>query len=48
MGVLSTGMLMCNINDYVQQVVKGMVLIAAVAFSYVSLRLRDKIVSQVA
>lgn len=46
MGVLSTGMLMCNINDYVQQVVKGLVLIAAVAFSYVSLRLRDKIVSR--
>ncbi len=45
MGVLSTGMLMCNINDYVQQVVKGAVLIAAVAFSYVSTRLRDKIVS---
>lgn len=45
MGVLSTGMLMCNINDYVQQVVKGIVLVAAVAFSYVSLRLRDKIVS---
>lgn len=46
MGVLSTGMLMCNINDYVQQVVKGLVLIAAVAFSYVSLKLRDKIISQ--
>lgn len=48
MGVLSTGMLMCNINDYVQQVVKGLVLISAVAFSYVSLRLRDKIVSSAA
>lgn len=47
MGVLSTGMLMCNINDYVQQVVKGLVLIAAVALSYVSLRVRDKIVSSV-
>ncbi len=45
MGVLSTGMLMCNINDYVQQVVKGLVLIAAVAFSYVSLQLRNKIIS---
>ncbi len=45
MGVLSTGMLMCNINDYVQQVVKGMVLVAAVAFSYVSLQLRNKIIS---
>ncbi len=47
MGVLSTGMLMANINDYVQQVVKGVVLIAAVAFSYVSMRLRDKIVNSV-
>jgi ribose/xylose/arabinose/galactoside ABC-type transport system permease subunit len=46
MGVLSTGMLMCNINDYVQQVVKGLVLIAAVAFSYVSTRLRDKIITK--
>ncbi len=45
MGVLSTGMLMCNINDYVQQVVTGLVLLAAVAFSYVSTRLRDKLIS---
>ncbi len=45
MGVLSTGMLMCNINDYVQQVVKGVVLVAAVAFSYVSIQLRDKLVN---
>lgn len=45
MGVLSTGMLMCNINDYVQQVVKGLVLIVAVAFSYVSLQLRNKLIS---
>lgn len=46
MGVLSTGMLMCNITDYVQQVVKGMVLIAAVALSYVSLKMRDRIIAQ--
>lgn len=45
MGVLSTGMLMCNINDYVQQVVKGIVLVAAVAFSYVSLKLRDRLIT---
>ena len=44
--ILATGMLMCNINDYVQQVVKGLVLIAAVAFSYVSTRLRDKIITR--
>lgn len=42
MGVLSTGMIMCGINDYVQQLVKGLVLIAAVAFSEFSLRLRSK------
>ena len=32
MGVLSTGMIMCGINDYVQKLVKGIVLILAVAF----------------
>jgi len=31
MGVLSNGMIMLSVNDYVQQVVKGLVLIAAVA-----------------
>ncbi|MPM33439.1 Ribose import permease protein RbsC [bioreactor metagenome] len=36
MGILSTGMLMCNINDYVQQLVKGLVLLGAVAFSNLS------------
>ncbi len=32
MGVLSNGMIMMSINDYVQQFVKGLVLILAVAF----------------
>lgn len=32
MGVLTNGMIMMNVNDYVQQLVKGLVLIAAVAF----------------
>ena len=32
MGVLTNGMIMMNVNDYVQQFVKGLVLIAAVAF----------------
>ncbi|MFR8354245.1 MAG: ABC transporter permease, partial [Blautia obeum] len=32
MGVLTTGMIMCGINDYVQQFVKGIVLILAVAY----------------
>lgn len=31
MGVLTNGMIMLNINDYVQQLIKGLVLIAAVA-----------------
>ncbi len=44
MGILSTGMLMCNINDYVQKLVKGLVLLGAVAFSSLSrsIRLRMK------
>ncbi|MFA5468540.1 MAG: ABC transporter permease [Sphaerochaetaceae bacterium] len=32
MGVLTNGMIMMNVNDYVQQLVKGLVLIAAVSF----------------
>lgn len=32
MGVLTNGMIMMNVNDYVQQLIKGLVLIAAVAF----------------
>lgn len=43
MGILSTGMLMCNINDYVQQLVKGLVLLGAVAFSNISHSVRMKI-----
>jgi len=43
MGILSTGMLMCNINDYVQQLVKGLVLLGAVAFSNESHAIRQKI-----
>lgn len=43
MGTLTTGMLMCNINDYVQQLVQGLVLIAAVAFSSVSRNIRTKV-----
>lgn len=46
MGVLATGMLMCNINDYVQQLVKGLVLIAAVAFSTISKDIRTKVVNR--
>jgi len=43
MGILSTGMLMCNINDYVQQLVKGLVLIGAVAFSSISHKIRARV-----
>lgn len=32
MGVLTNGMIMMNVNDYVQQLIKGLVLLAAVGF----------------
>lgn len=40
MGVLSTGMVMIGINDYVQQFIKGMALLAAVAYSQLSQKAR--------
>jgi ribose/xylose/arabinose/galactoside ABC-type transport system permease subunit len=43
MGVLSTGMIMLNVNDYVQQLLKGIVLIGAVAFSTYSQRFRARL-----
>ncbi|MDR0361541.1 MAG: ABC transporter permease [Planctomycetota bacterium] len=46
MGVLATGMLMCNINDYVQQLVKGLVLIVAVGFSNLSSKARIRILTK--
>ncbi len=42
MGTLSTGMVMNNINDYVQQVIKGVVLIGAVAFAQFSQKVKAK------
>ena len=42
MGTLSTGMIMCGINDYVQQLVKGIVLIVAVAYSQFSQKIRNR------
>lgn len=42
MGVLSTGMIMLSIDDYVQQLVKGIVLILAVAYSQLTKKIRDK------
>lgn len=44
MGILSTGMIMCSINDYVQQLVQGIVLIGAVAFSQFSIKVRAKMI----
>ncbi|SEJ43206.1 monosaccharide ABC transporter membrane protein, CUT2 family (TC 3.A.1.2.-) [Propionispira arboris] len=46
MGVLGTGMIMCNINDYVQQFVKGIVLIGAVAFSAYSKTMRSRMMNK--
>ena len=40
MGTLSVGMIMNNINDYVQQVIKGAVLIGAVAFAQFSQKVK--------
>lgn len=45
MGTLGTGMIMCGINDYVQQLVKGIVLIAAVAYSQFSQKIRNRMVA---
>ncbi len=42
MGTLSTGMVMNSINDYVQQVIKGLVLIAAVAFAQYSQKVKAR------
>jgi ribose/xylose/arabinose/galactoside ABC-type transport system permease subunit len=42
MGVLSTGMVMNNLNDYVQQVIKGIVLVSAVAFAQFSQKVKAK------
>lgn len=42
MGVLSTGMIMCGVNDYWQKLVKGIVLILAVAFTEFSIKVRNK------
>lgn len=43
MGVLTTGMVMLNINDYVQQVVRGGVMVCAVAFSMYSKKVRGNL-----
>lgn len=45
MGILSTGMIMLSIDDYVQQLVKGMVLIVAVAYSQLTKRIKENKIS---
>lgn len=42
MGVLSTGMIMCGVDDYWQRLVKGVVLILAVAFTEFSIKIRNR------
>lgn len=41
MGVLSTGMIMMGIQDYVQQVIRGVVLVGAVVASIISSKMRN-------
>lgn len=43
MGVLEIGMVMMNVNDYVQQLISGLVLVFAVAFSIYSKHVRSNI-----
>lgn len=43
MGVLSNGMILLNINEYVQWVVKGLVLVAAVGFDRLSQNQKQRI-----
>lgn len=47
MGTLSTGMIMLSIDDYVQQLVKGIVLIAAVAYSQLTKKIKENAVNNV-
>jgi ribose/xylose/arabinose/galactoside ABC-type transport system permease subunit len=42
MGVLANGMIIVGLSDYVQQVVQGLVLVAAVAFDLYAKRVKDK------
>lgn len=48
MGVLKTGMVMLNVNDYYQTLIQGLVLIGAVAFSSMSQSLRTRLADRVA
>ena len=43
MGVLKTGMVMLNVNDYVQMVIQGMVLVLAVALSTLTQGVRKRL-----
>ena len=45
MGILTNGMTMLSVNEYVQQFIRGMVLIAAVAFdSFIKTRRAKEVV----
>lgn len=46
MGVLKTGMVMLNVNDYVQMLVQGMVLVLAVALSALTQNIRKRLADQ--
>lgn len=46
MGVLKTGMVMLNVNDYVQMLVQGIVLILAVALSSLTQGIRQRLADQ--
>jgi len=46
MGVLKTGMVMLNINDYVQMLVQGIVLVLAVALSVLTSRIRKRLAEE--
>lgn len=43
MGVLANGMIIIGLSDYIQQVVQGLVLIAAVAFDNYAKRIKNKV-----
>jgi ribose/xylose/arabinose/galactoside ABC-type transport system permease subunit len=47
MGVLKIGMVMMNINDYVQQVVSGIVMVFAEAFSLYSKKIRNNMAKEI-
>jgi ABC-type xylose transport system permease subunit len=43
MGVLANGMIIVGLSDYVQQVIQGLVLVAAVAFDVYAKQIKQRI-----